>query len=111
MSAANGVSARNDWTTMWCSQATGAPASSSDAVDRLHGCVRQVRQIINGVQRLGGFFQCGCRVALLACAYAGLLRQLRILFALFAAIEIGQLAIVPDYLERLAPLLGRPEAL
>ena len=81
-----------------------------DAVDRLHRRVGQVRQVVDGLERLGRLSQGLGRVAVLACDHPGLLGELGVLLELRAAVEAGERPVVPDDLERLAPLLGGPEA-
>ena len=81
-----------------------------DAVDRLHRCVSQIRQVVHGLERLGRLRQRVGRVAVLACGHPGLLRQFGVLLELGAAVEAGERPVVPDHLECLAPLLGGPEA-
>src|SRR2546427_269338 len=115
--ASNGVPWRIDWPTMRCSQPTMLPWASSPArtephhgVERLHGSVRQIGELVERLENPGRAAKRAGGVALASCGRPGASGQHPIgREELVAAAGLGT-ALVPRHAQRLATLARRPEA-
>ena len=86
-------------------------AHIGDAIHRLHRSVREIRQVVNGFELFGGAAERVCGISLLLRHDARFAREFGILFALRAAVERSQRAIVPRNLQCLARSLSGPESI